>query len=316
MQVSPKITLRDMEPSPALEAAVREKMGKLERFYDRIIACHVVIEAPHRRHHQGRLYGVRIDITLPQGQVVVSHDRQRDHAHEDVYVALRDAFDAAYRQLEDYHRRQDGEVKTHVLPSAGEVISVISVMADKGYGFIRSLDGHEVYFHENSVLDNAFARLVPGSAVRFVEGGIASTLTNDGDRPFHELTIVFVNQGLTARSCSCNGGPAEAVCECPNAPPLPGAWEMRVGQVSLKAVTLAPGATYDDDSTRTTRFLVAVTPFDMMDVSIHEPKNLEVRLPEGQFHWLAPGPNQIQNIGSQPMRFVSVEFYGTVKKED
>ena len=157
---------------------------------------------------------------------------------------------------------------------------------------------------------------LPDGAVRFFEGGIASTLTNDGDRPFHELTIVFVNQGLTARSCSCNGGPAEAVCECPNAPPLPGTWEMRVGQVSLKAVTLAPGATYDDDSTRTTRFLVAVTPFDMMDVSIHEPKNLEVRLPEGQFHWLAPGPNQIQNIGSQPMRFVSVEFYGTVKKED
>ncbi len=166
MQVSPQITFRDMEPSPALETAVCEKMDRLERFYDRIIACHVVIEAPHRRHHQGRLYGVRIDITLPGGQVVVSHDRQRDHAHEDVYVALRDAFDAAYRQLDDYHRRQDGAVKTHVLPSAGEVVSV---MADKGYGFIRSLDGHEVYFHEHSVLDGAFARLVPGSAVRFVE---------------------------------------------------------------------------------------------------------------------------------------------------
>jgi len=157
---------------------------------------------------------------------------------------------------------------------------------------------------------------LPDGAVRFAAGGIASTLTNDGDRPFHELTIVFVNPVLTARSCSCNGGPAEAVCECPNAPPLPDNWEMRVGQVFLKGVTLAPGATYDDSSTRTTRFLVAVTPFDMMDVSIHEPKNLEVRLPAGQFHWLAPGPNQIQNIGSQPMRFVSVEFYGTVKRED
>ena len=166
MQVSPQITFRDMEPSPALEVAVREKMGRLERFYDRITACHVVIEAPHRRHHMGRLYGVRIDITLPGGQVVVSRDRQHGHAHEDVYVALRDAFDAAYRQLEDYHRRQDGEVKTHQLPSAGQVVSVA---ADKGYGFIRSLDGHEVYFHEHSVLDSAFARLTPGSAVRFVE---------------------------------------------------------------------------------------------------------------------------------------------------
>jgi len=166
MQVAPQITFRDMEPSPALTTAVREKLAKLERFYDRIVACHVVIEAPHRHHHQGRLYGVRIDISLPGGQVVVSRDAQRDHAHEDPYVALRDAFDAAYRQLEDFHRRQDGDVKTHVLPSAGEVISVV---ADKGYGFIRSLDGHEVYFHEHSVLGGAFARLVPGSPVRFVE---------------------------------------------------------------------------------------------------------------------------------------------------
>lgn len=166
MQVSPQITFRDMEPSPALEAAVRDKMAKLERFYDRITACHVIIEAPHRHHHQGGLYGVHIDISLPQGKVVVSRDTQRDHAHEDAYVALRDAFDAAYRQLEDYHRRQDGDVKTHALPSAGEVVSL---MVESDYGFIRSLDGHEVYFHKNSVLDAAFDRLAPGSPVRFVE---------------------------------------------------------------------------------------------------------------------------------------------------
>jgi hypothetical protein len=157
---------------------------------------------------------------------------------------------------------------------------------------------------------------LPDGAVRFATGGFTRTLTNDGDRPFHDLTIVFLNEKLTGRGCSCNGGPAAAICDCPNAPPLAADWSRRIGQILLRGVTLAPGATYDDDSTRTTRFLVSVTPFDIMDVSIHEPKNLEVRLPEGRFHWLAPGPHKIQNLSPQPMRFVSVEFYGTVKKED
>ena len=120
MQVAPRITFRNMEPSAALEAAVRAKIDKLEHFYGRITACHVVIEAPHRRHHQGKLYSVGIDISLPQGKVVVSRDRQRNHAHEDVYVALRDAFNAAYRQLEDYQRQQQGKIKEHSLPKTNE----------------------------------------------------------------------------------------------------------------------------------------------------------------------------------------------------
>lgn len=157
---------------------------------------------------------------------------------------------------------------------------------------------------------------LPDGAVRFATGGFARTLTNDGDRPFHDLTIVFLNEKLVGRGCSCNGGQADAICDCPNAPPLAADWSRRIGQVRLRGVTLAPGATYNDDSTRTVRFLVAVTPFDIMDVSIHEPRNLEVRLPEGRFHWLAPGPHKIQNLSPQPMRFVSVEFYGTKKKEN
>jgi hypothetical protein len=157
---------------------------------------------------------------------------------------------------------------------------------------------------------------LPDGAVRFGEAGSSFTLTNDGSREFHALTIVFLNQRLTARGCSCNGGPADAVCSCPNAPPLPANWSRRIGQVELAGVTLAPGAIYDNESTRTTRFLVALTPLDVLDSTIHEPKNLEIRLPEGWYLWLSPGPHKIQNLGSQPIRFVSVEFYGTPKKED
>lgn len=116
MQVAPQITFRDMEPSAAVEAVVREKMEKLELFYDRITSCKAVVGAPHRRQRNGKLYSIGLEITLPQGKVVVSHDPQKDRSHEDVYIAIRDAFNAAYRQLEDYQRLQRGALKAHSKP--------------------------------------------------------------------------------------------------------------------------------------------------------------------------------------------------------
>lgn len=147
-------------------------------------------------------------------------------------------------------------------------------------------------------------------AVRFVEGGSGVTLTNDGSQPYHALSIEFLNSALTASGCSCNGSTADAVCDCPQSAPLPPNWSLRIGHVFLRGVTLAPGATYDNDSTDTTRFLVAVTPFDAMDNTIHEPRSLEVRLPAGRYHWLGPGPHEIQNLESKPLRFVCVQFSG------
>ena len=108
-----QISFRHMDPSPALEARVHEKAEKLERFFDRIVSCEVVVEAPHKHHHKGKLYNVRIEINVPGASVNVGRSGPQDHAHEDVYVALRDAFDAAYRQLEDHARRMRGDVKTH-----------------------------------------------------------------------------------------------------------------------------------------------------------------------------------------------------------
>jgi len=95
-----------MEPSDAVETAIREKAAKLGQFHNNIIGCRVTVEEPHRHHQQGKLFSIHIDVSLPQGNVVVSHDSQDKHAHEDIYVALRDAFDAAYRQLEERQARQ------------------------------------------------------------------------------------------------------------------------------------------------------------------------------------------------------------------
>jgi ribosomal subunit interface protein len=116
MQIPLEISFRNMDPSPAVEARIREKAEKLERFHDRIIGCTVVVEAPHRHQHKGKLYTVRIDISVPGKDVVVDRTKPLNHAHEDVYVAVRDAFAAAVRRLEDHARRMRGDVKTHAAP--------------------------------------------------------------------------------------------------------------------------------------------------------------------------------------------------------
>jgi ribosomal subunit interface protein len=113
MQIPLQISFRNMDPSPAVEAIVREKAAKLDRFFDRIVSCDVTIEAPHRHHHKGKLYKVRIDIGIPGKDVHVNQEGPKNQAHEDINVAIRDAFDAAVRQLEDHVRRLRGDVKSH-----------------------------------------------------------------------------------------------------------------------------------------------------------------------------------------------------------
>jgi ribosomal subunit interface protein len=114
MQVPLQISFRNMDPSPAIETVVREKAAKLDRFFERIVSCDVTIEAPHRHHHKGKLYKVRIDIGMPGNDVHVNQEGPKNQAHEDVYVAIRDAFDAAVRQLEDHARKLRGDVKSRV----------------------------------------------------------------------------------------------------------------------------------------------------------------------------------------------------------
>ncbi|MEJ2508837.1 MAG: HPF/RaiA family ribosome-associated protein [Gammaproteobacteria bacterium] len=166
MQLPLQITFRNMEPSPAVEAKVRERAEKLDRFFDHIMSCRVVIEAPHKHHHQGNLFHVRIDVTVPGNELVVSREPHQHQAHEDAYVVLRDAFDALQRQLEDYARKLKGNVKTHEVPPHGHVSRLV---AAEDYGLIATSDGREVYFHRNSVLNADFDKLEVGDEVRFAE---------------------------------------------------------------------------------------------------------------------------------------------------
>lgn len=182
MKLPLQITFRNMEPSEMMEQNIRERAEKLDQFYDQIMSCRVMVEAQHRHHHQGNVYHVRIDMTVPGDELVVSQDPGMDHAHEDIYVAIRDAFDAARRQLEDFGRRHRYQVKSHETPAHGRVSQL---NREDGYGMIETSDGREIYFHRNSVVNADFDGLEMGEKVRFNEemgdlGPQASTVMVEG----------------------------------------------------------------------------------------------------------------------------------------
>ena len=104
MELSPQITFRGMAPSEAIEAQLRDHIDKLDRFHPRIMSCHVVVGCGPRHRAKGRLFRVSIDIKVPGREIVVGRD-PANPAHDDMHVAIRDAFDAARRQLEDVARR-------------------------------------------------------------------------------------------------------------------------------------------------------------------------------------------------------------------
>jgi len=112
MQLPLQLQFRNMDPSPAIEAAVQKHVDKLKLFNGDIISCRVAIESPHKHQYKGKLYHVVVDVRLPGKEIVVSRAPEDQQAHEDVYVAIRDAFDAARRQIQDYARIRRAKVKT------------------------------------------------------------------------------------------------------------------------------------------------------------------------------------------------------------
>lgn len=111
-----EVRFRDMEPSSALEQFARRWAAKLGRVHERIARCEVVIERPHQRQRQGQRVHVRVALAIPGPDIVVSHGQEADGAHEDAYVAVRDAFRAARRQLEQHARRLHGAEQEMVQP--------------------------------------------------------------------------------------------------------------------------------------------------------------------------------------------------------
>jgi cold shock CspA family protein/ribosome-associated translation inhibitor RaiA len=184
-----EITFRGMQPSEKLRRDVESWAEKLETAFDGILRCDVVVEAPHHHQRRGREHRVRITLSVPGDTIVVSHDPGPDETHEDVHVAVRDAFHAARRRLEDWvrrdlrHRRDERDEADH-----GRV-SYLDV--EGAWGYLDAADGHRVYFHRNAVVGGDRG-LAIGDEVRFTEergdaGPQASSVVPLGAHGHHEL---------------------------------------------------------------------------------------------------------------------------------
>src|SRR3569623_1895932 len=162
MQTPAEISFHNTERSEFLEADIRERIAKLEEFFDGIVKCRVVVELPHKHQQQGSEFQVRIQLAVPRRERVA--DR---HTHEDAFVAVREAFDALKRQLEDYVRELRGQVKHHENGAAHG--RILRLFPEEGYGFLVTPDDREIYFHAHSVVEADFDKLEAGTEVRFVE---------------------------------------------------------------------------------------------------------------------------------------------------
>jgi len=161
MQVPLQITIRDIDHSDAVEQRIRQKAEKLNLYSDRIISCRVVVEQTTRNKHQGKLHNVRINLTVPGKELFVNRNEQ-----EDLYVAIRDAFDDMARKLEEEMKIAQGEVKTHPELIHGRVARIFK---DDDFGFIETENGQEYYFNAANVVHPHFDKLEVGTEVHFIE---------------------------------------------------------------------------------------------------------------------------------------------------
>jgi ribosomal subunit interface protein len=188
MQIPIQVSFRHLEHSPFITSAIRKRARKLEKFFPRITSMRVMVEPSHQKRKQGNLYHVRIDMAVPGKEIIVKRDPGKNHAHEDIYVAIRDAFDSARRQLEDFVRiNYQLKTKLHARPMIGKIVRFFP---NEDCGFLKTTDGRELYFHRNSVLNKGFERIRLGDEVRYSEeqgeqGPQASTVDRIGKNGRH-----------------------------------------------------------------------------------------------------------------------------------
>ncbi len=179
MQVPAEISYQNCEASEDVRSEVARQVQHLEKFSPRITSCHVAVVGSDKRHRHGGAFKVDLRIAIPQHKDIIVNRSHRDvpeHGH--ILVAIRDAFSAAQRQIEDAMRDMQGAVKMHAVEEHGHVTKFL---AGEDCGFIETADGREIFFHRDSFLDGAFDRLVVGAEVRFAEeegekGAQASTV--------------------------------------------------------------------------------------------------------------------------------------------
>ncbi|MES2604751.1 MAG: HPF/RaiA family ribosome-associated protein [Pseudomonadota bacterium] len=121
MNSNTQVLFRGIEHSDAVAHAVNKRLEKLTRYSDKIQSLKVILEAPHNNHHKGRVYHVGVEALIPNHDIVVAHDSHDKHAHEDIYVAIRDAFNAVERRLKAVTGKQRSQ--RHIKPEETLLVS-------------------------------------------------------------------------------------------------------------------------------------------------------------------------------------------------
>lgn len=190
MERQPIISFEHVEHDPAAEAHILERIDRLERIFDRIVGCRVVVTLPHKRHETGNIFEVHVHIDIPGHDIFVGRELEGDESHANLQIAIGAAFDAAERQLKEHVERMRDDVKHPPRPPHGRIVKLIfrsEVDTEGSYGFIVTADGQEIYFHENAVANGTFDSLQRGTAVRYrlsddgIEGPQASFVEAVGE---------------------------------------------------------------------------------------------------------------------------------------
>jgi cold shock CspA family protein/ribosome-associated translation inhibitor RaiA len=180
-----EVSFRGIEKNEGIDEVIRKKVEKLEEIFPDLIGCRIALSQPQHSQRSGSPYRVRIDMTVPGNEFVVTRESGKGDMHEPLNRVLGDAFDAARRILREHMQRQRGDVKA---PAEEETTAlVVRLFPSEGYGFLKTLEGEEIYFHKNSVLHHDFDRLEIGTMVRYAgelgENGLQASSVQIIDKP-------------------------------------------------------------------------------------------------------------------------------------
>lgn len=169
MRVPLELTFRNVEKTRALEEYIRSEVKGLEQASDALISCRVAVEKPQEHQRSGSPFRVRLDLRVPpRHELVIKREAGEGDIHDDLRTVLSQAFEAARRRLREQMEIQRGEVKSH--EPREQAGFVVRVFPERGFGFLRTPEGLEYYFHRNSVRHDGFEQLEVGSEVRFAPG--------------------------------------------------------------------------------------------------------------------------------------------------
>ncbi|MGB7948879.1 MAG: HPF/RaiA family ribosome-associated protein [Candidatus Binatia bacterium] len=191
MQTPLEVTFRKVRKDPRIEALIRKQVTKLEKVCPRMISCRVSVEKPQEHQRSGSPFRVRLKIMVPpEHELAAIRNAGEGDLHEPLATVVRRAFQAARQQLQKLAAKQRRETKSRTMQEVGGF--VVRIFPDQGYGFIRNLEGREIYFHRNAVLGDEFDNLKIGAGVRWTE--------HEGDEGSQASSVRVVDQRGQVRS--------------------------------------------------------------------------------------------------------------------